>query len=506
MSISRYRFLLCFVISVCAGCANITAPTGGKKDTTPPKLVSIDPQDSLLNTKVKRIDIIFDEYITVADVSKEVALSPMLSVQPVVTGLNKHVTVKIVDSLLEENTTYRLSFGNSIKDLHEGNPFHSYTYTFSTGPYFDSLELSGTVINAASGLPDTGGVSVVLYSAKDNDSAVVRHKPKYITKANSKGEFLFKGLPGRSFRIYALKDLNGNLIYDGPADNEMIAFNDVPVVPGDTVRKPIQLRMFKEMVDTAIRKTTDTLAKGKDAKDTKAKAKNKGINNASYSLDVDTTNATRRTFDITRPANLVFSQPTQVNKNKITLSYDSAGITIPTDLSIVTDTAHPLAYRIFPVSDGVMSWAEDKVYTLRLAKGFAKDTAGKDLMPSRYTFHTKEDEDYGKIRIHLPTKYYDTRYLLLVTADQDTTYMKPVTDTFISLSRLKPAKYTFRIIVDKNRNGKWDTGDLFGKIQPEEVIPYSETLSLRANWEHEIDFEPKPKEKKSNTKDNVKPK
>ncbi len=502
MTTRTYCILLCFMMAVCAGCANITAPTGGKKDKIPPKLIELDPADSLKNTRVKRIELDFDEYINVGDVSKEVALSPMLSVQPTVTGRNKHVTVKIVDSLLEDNTTYRLSFGNAIKDLHEGNPFSGYTYTFSTGNYFDSLQLSGTVIVAATGLPDTGGISVVLYSAKDNDSAVVRHKPKYITRADSKGRFVFKGLPGRSFRIYAFKDANDNLIYDGPAEKEMIAFNDDVVMPGDTSMKPIHLRLFTEVEDS-------TLKKGDTTKDRNVKMKRKPTTSSGsgYQVDLDTTNSTRRSFDITHPISVTFSLPPQLNKNKITLTYDSAGITMRPDVVIETDTAHPQLVHIYPASDGEMAWAPDQVYTLRLAKGFDKDTAGKDLMPSRFVFHTKEDEDYGIIRVHLPSKYYSRDYVLLITTDFDTTYYKPVLDTSVTLTRLKPNKYTFRIIVDKNRSGKWETGDLFKKIQPEEVIPYPGQLSLRAGYEYDIDdFDKKPPVNNGSGKDNIKPK
>ncbi len=500
------RFLLLLVtVCISAGCANITAPTGGKKDTIPPKLVSVEPADSLLDTNVKRIEMYFDEYITVSDVTKEVELSPILAVQPVVTSNNKHVVVKIVDSLLEKNTTYRVSFGKAIKDLHEGNPFigkgkNGYTYTFSTGPYFDSLELKGKVISAATGLPDTGGVLVVLYSAKDKDSAVVKHKPKYVTRANAKGDYTFKGLPGRSFRIYALKDPNNNLIYDGPMTGEMIAFNEQPVTPGDTSQKPVLLRLFSEVVDTA-NKNTDSVKKATDsiANNTGFKRK-KESGNVSYSVNLDTTNAAKRTFDITKPIKLTFTKSTQLNKDKISLSYDSSDISVPAGITITADTAHPLVYRICPGSPGDMQWLEDKVYTLKLAKGFAKDTAGKDLMPSRYTFRSREDDDYGKIQLHLPTKYFGSHFVLMVTTDNDTVYQKPVLDTVVSLVRLKPGKYTFRVIVDKNGNGKWDTGDLFLKLQPEEVIPYPEELKLRAGFEHVIDFEEKPKSL-SNSKD-----
>ncbi len=506
MNTCARRLLFFVIVCISAGCANITAPTGGKKDTIPPKLVSIDPADSLLNTRVKRLEMYFDEYITVSDVTKEVELSPILAIQPVVTSNNKHVIVKIVDSLLEENTTYRLSFGKAIKDLHESNPFMGkgktgYVYTFSTGAYFDSLELKGKVISAVTGLPDTGGVLVVLYSAKDNDSAVVKHKPKYVTKANAKGEYDFKGLPGRSFRIYALKDANNNLIYDGPLAGDMIAFNEQTVTPGDTSQKPVLLRLFSEVVDTA-NKNTDSLKKVADsmAKESGFKRKSKDAGNVSYSVNLDTTNAAKRTFDITKPINLTFTKLTQLNKDKISLSYDSSGVAIVIGISITADTVRPLVYHIYPGSPGDMQWLEDKIYTLRLAKGFAKDTAGKDLMPSRYTFHTQEDDDYGKIQMHLPTKYFGSQFVLMVTTDKDTVYQKPVLDTIVDLVRLKPGKYTFRIIVDKNGNGKWDTGDLFGKLQPEEVIPYSEELKLRAGFENVIDFEEKPKPL-SNSKD-----
>jgi len=32
----------------------------------------------------------------------------------------------------------------------------------------------------------------------------------------------------------------------------------------------------------------------------------------------------------------------------------------------------------------------------------------------------------------------------------------------------------------------WDTGDLLGRIQPEEIIPYQEPLNMKAGWENII--------------------
>ena len=112
-------------------------------------------------------------------------------------------------------------------------------------------------------------------------------------------------------------------------------------------------------------------------------------------------------------------------------------------------------------------WREDAVYTLRLQKGFAKDSSGSDLFPGRYTFRTKRDEDYGKLRIHLPSKYFGRSHILQVANERD----------------------TIRIIEDKNENGRWDAGDLFLRKQPEIVVPYTVSVTLKAGWEQQIDFE-----------------
>jgi Bacterial Ig-like domain len=481
-------YLLLIFICIGAGCANITAPTGGKKDTRPPKLVSIDPGDSIKNTRPNRIELHFDEYVTVNDVATEVQLSPILAIQPTIIGKNKTVIVKIVDSLLEENTTYRVSFGKSIKDLHEGNPFKMYTYVFSTGSYFDSLELHGKVINAVTGLPDSGNVMVELYYSKENDSAVVRQKPKYVVKADANGEFAFNGLPKRSFRIYAIKENNNNLIYDGPVAGEKIAFTENSVMPGDTDQVPVRLMLFAEVPDTATKKNMDSLANKREG-GLNSKNKQKGNDAFNYTVNIDTTNAEKRTFEITGPIKITFNKLPVLNKEKITLTYDSANVTITPEVTFFLDSAKNML-RINT------NWREHTVYKIRLAKGFAKDTGGVEVMPSKYVFQTKEDDDYGKIVLHLPAKYKNTKYLLKVMADYDSVYQKPVTDTMVYLVRLKPAKYTFRIIVDENRNGKWDAGDLFNKKQPEEVIPYTEPLTLKAGWDNRIDWEQKPAVKK----------
>ncbi|MBA3830022.1 MAG: Ig-like domain-containing protein [Taibaiella sp.] len=471
-----------FVVALVSGCANIVPPSGGKKDVRAPRIVSVDPADSLRNVRTARIVFHFDEYVTLTDVSKEVQISPILPIVPLVTGVGKKVTIKIVDSLLQANTTYRISFGNAVRDLHEGNIFKNYTYTFSTGGYFDSLQLMGHIINAVTGLPDTGDNYILLYDAARPDSAIVREKPLYVVKSGTGGTFSLKGLPARVFRIYALKDANGNLIYDG--DNEWIGFHNKTVRPGDTSEPPINIRIFPEVKDTTKGKPTDKIIPqgGPLAAQPKPSVRNKeGFN---YSVDVDTLDVRKRTKDITKPVYVVFNKKIAgFNKDRINLSYDSSGISVEASVTLAKDTAHSkLSINT--------AWQDNTVYTLRLLKGFMKDTAGADALPSRFTFRTLRDEDYGQLHIHLPPKYVSPEYLLLVKNEKDTVYKKPIADTMINLLHLSPSTYTILLVVDKNGNGKWDTGNLFAKQQPEMVIPYTNTVVLKAGWDNIIDFEP----------------
>ena len=517
MNLGIIRFFILIIILFCGACANITAPTGGKKDLKPPILLSIDPPDSQTNAHPKRIELDFNKYITVSDAAKEMQLSPIIAIQPTIRAINRSVVVKIADTLLEDSTTYRLSFGNSIKDVHEGNIFAKYVYTFSTTSYFDSLTLSGRVINASTGLPDTGRVLVELYNAKSNDSAVVRRKPKYVIKADATGKFEFKGLPHRSFRLYALKDANDNLIYDGIG--EMIAFNEGLVLPGDTLQPLINLRLFAEDIDTSTKKKTDTSS----AVNKNAFGRKKQVAPpASYSLNLDTSNVNKRTFDINGFIKLSFNKEPVFNREKIKLTYDSLGVEIPAPIAIIKDTLHPTEFHIILLDDSLerkelhadgLSWKENTVYTLKLQKGFGKDTSGVDFSPSKFIFRTREsDVDYGNVTVHMPSKYYSAPeeeqpgphkrngagrdtipdYVLMVVTDKDTVYTKKITDTMVRLTRLTPGSYRFRVIVDKNKDGKWNTGDLFGKKQPEDVVPYPEPLAVKADWDETLDFEQKP--------------
>ncbi len=196
--------------------------TGGYKDETPPTLLSSKPLNYSVNFNSQKIELVFDEYIALKNVNQELIISPPLPKKPDVRIKNKSIIIDLKNEL-RENTTYTLNFGKAIADNNEGNPLTNFEYVFSTGSYLDSLSVKGTIINAFSLQPSKEPFIIGLYDEKE-DSIPLKEIPVYVGKTNDKGHFQINNIKADTFRIFALKDLNFNLIFDLP--NEEIAFVD----------------------------------------------------------------------------------------------------------------------------------------------------------------------------------------------------------------------------------------------------------------------------------------
>ena len=218
-------------------CANAVAPTGGPTDKVPPKVKLAVPENNSTNFNARKIEITFDEFVTLENATQNVMFSPPLSEKPNIRLKNKTVIIKFKEPLAE-NTTYTIHFGAAIKDLHEGNQLEDYIYSFSTGDYIDTLRVAGKVLNAEDKKP-VEQAYVCLYAEREGlDSLPLTTIPDYITKTDKEGHFNLTGLADKRYLIIALKDANSNLYFDQP--NEEVAFLDtlVPASYPWTAPKP----------------------------------------------------------------------------------------------------------------------------------------------------------------------------------------------------------------------------------------------------------------------------
>mgnify|MGYP000210768426 CR=1 FL=1 len=141
----RAAVLLLFVSAFLSRCASMMTPTGGPRDSLPPVIVNMTPDNFSTNRPLvnhEKIYIEFDEFVQLKDQQKEFFTSPQMKKKPLVSLRGRGVVIQLRDTL-EANTTYSLNFGSAIRDNNEGNPLYSMRYVFSTGPEIDSMVMSG---------------------------------------------------------------------------------------------------------------------------------------------------------------------------------------------------------------------------------------------------------------------------------------------------------------------------------------------------------------------------
>ena len=232
-----YIFVAFFACLFFVACANIGTPDGGDYDETPPKIVRTSPNFGSAKSSSQKIVLEFDENIKLENAVEKVVVSPPQTEQPEISAMGKKITVTLLDTLVP-NMTYTIDFADAIEDNNEGNPMGDYAFTFSTGESLDTFQISGNVLNA-SNLEPVKGMLVGLYSLGSEQSpdsikpladSVFLTKPfERISRTDSRGHFIIKGVAPGNYRVFALNDQNQNFLFD--QKSEMIAFTDRVITP-----------------------------------------------------------------------------------------------------------------------------------------------------------------------------------------------------------------------------------------------------------------------------------
>jgi len=208
-------------------CARELTPTGGPKDTLAPQITKMKPLNYSKNFSGKRVAIHFDEYVSLEAITENLIVSPPVETKPEVRQKGKKIIINFSNCEFKDSTTYSLDFGESIKDLNEGNVFRNFAYIFSTGNSIDSLRIQGRIRDALTNeVPKP--VFVLLYSNL-TDSAPATELPDYVARTNNKGKFIFQTLREGAYRVIATDDINRNYMNDQP--EEQVAFFDSIISP-----------------------------------------------------------------------------------------------------------------------------------------------------------------------------------------------------------------------------------------------------------------------------------
>ena len=524
---SKYIFILLTIILT--SCAKRGSIDGGRKDTLAPVLKMSFPKNGSINFSGKEIKLVFDEYVKLKGIEKQLIISPPMKQIPEITPTtpSKTIIIKIKDTL-PENTTYSMNFGQSIEDNNEANAYKQFKYVFSTGKYIDSLALGGSIKDAYSKKVDNF-VSVMLYEVNDKfkDSVIYKQNPRYITNTlDSLKSFRIENIKAGKYLLVALKDKNGNNKFD--SREEKIGFQkNFITIPNDTV---FQLELFKENLPLKVLKPKqasgnriiipyegnvkdlkvtlkngqeelktiitkldkkDTLqvwykplkvdslkifvAKNKYSEDFMVKIKSQKKDSLSFVPQQIGSIGFKENFNINTSIPIIKIDNSKIqllNKDSVAVKFETKYDEYNQNIAIIFDK-EPLEKFKFKMFPGAFIDFFDK----------KNDTL-------KYKIETRNVTDYGNLKVVLEKV---KRFPVIIELTDNSGKVKQTAfsekETVIEFNLIEPTKYTLRLIYDDNKNQEYDPGNFLDKRQSEEVIYFSKEIDVRANWDVEQPFD-----------------
>ena len=591
-------FLPAFLIR----CASIMTPNGGPRDTLPPVIVRMTPDNFAVDrptTGHEKIYIEFDEYVQLKDQQKEFFTSPAMKKKPLVTLRGKGIVVQLRDTL-EANTTYALDFGTAIRDNNEGNPLRGMRYVFSTGPTIDSMMMSGYTADGYKA--DSVSKTFIWFFPADSvehmaeyDSTVFKYKPSVIARAETNGIFIAQNLKPIDYVVYGFEDKNDNQMYEPGTDQ--IGFVEGRHNPArmpdfamwyDSLRRyvtaapQLYLRMFTDqafrrqlLAETSRPKQhqallyfkapypqirsirfdsipeerviVDPQTVGRDTIalwfDLPAAELPDTIRGEIVYLKHDTVNMLQ---EVTEPLKLTWQlvetreqererekrererrkaeeageewqEPEEENPfgYQLSLSGDinpEKGLAVDFDYPVVrldsaavrlvavdaNEQERPVPVRL--VRDTAMlrrwhiraDWKPASTYRLTIPAGAVTDLAGysNDSLVGNYT--TLDPDKYATVKIAVQARDPQKRYIIqLLNGNSMQQEKRDVTAGPVQFNYVPAGEIKFRVIEDTNGNGRWDTGNVVERRQPERAEFYlndkgEDSFATKVNWEIEF--------------------
>ena len=283
-------------------CAQIGSISGGDKDTVAPKIRYSVPVFLDTNFNDNKVKFVFDEYVVLKSVNTEFLSSPPFSEKPDIKMVKKKLYVKFNEKL-KDSTTYTFHFGNAIEDLNEKNLLENPSFTFSTYNKIDSFSVLGNIKNAFD--LKTPENSLVMIYDQQADSIPYLQIPSYICRPDTSGNFKIEFIKQKKYKIFALSDLNGDMIANF---GESIAFLDSIIIPEREIIEKID--SFK--AGSVLHDITDTTMVDSLVRDTViiTQAYNNYPNNLNLFMFLEDDNYQR------------INDYDRTNKEKLTLSFD----------------------------------------------------------------------------------------------------------------------------------------------------------------------------------------
>lgn len=595
-----YVFMLFLLVAACANPGS--GPDGGPYDEEPPYVVATIPAQGESGVKSKNIVLRFNEFIQLESASEKVIVSPPQIETPNIEASGKRIKVTLYDSL-RENTTYTIDFSDAIEDNNEGNPLGFYTFFFSTGEEVDTLEVSGTVLNAED-LEPIKGILVGLH--KDTTDTAFHSFPfDRVARTNGSGKFTIKGVAPGQYRIYALQDGDGDfrftqksekiavgkdmvipssypdvrydtlwrdtVTYDTiierpfthftPDDIVLLAFTEtnptryllkteyeksemfrivftapsehIPEIHGLNFDDSKLLHRFSSGNDTLVCWVTDTTLLKQDTLALSLSYMESNDSTPEMALRVDTLELSPKTtwakrmkqrnediekweerqqkalkngrlFAEERPADWVkvsatSKRPLPPDNNPVMTvdvplaRLDTSGVhlrqivdSLEVDAPYLIEDLPGMDFKIRLMGE----WRPGQRYVLTVDSAAMTSVYGYVNKPYEYKFEVASNDDFGAFFVNLRGLDGDTTAIVELLTEQGKVARRcPAPDGRADFFYLSPGTYYLRVLLDRDGDQAWTTGNFDQHVEPETVLYNPMSFVVRAKWDIEQDWD-----------------
>lgn len=508
-----------------SSCASKSSPSGGPRDTLAPQLDTAFPPNKSLHFSAQKIVLEFDEYLKLKSPQQQININPLLGEDLEVISRGKSLEIRLDDSL-RANTTYIISFGNSLADLNEGNENKNFKYVFSTGDYLDSLRLSGRLKRAYSNEP-LGNYLVALYDLnklEKRDSFLIKERPDYYAYSDESGSFGLAYLGEGDYLMAAFEDKGGTFkLANKNADLGFVS-DTIRLGPDSLYRydfsvySPEQAFRFyggrqksKGHIQFAFNQPVDSFRIESvephedssfffwnEERDTLNYYFSFSRDSLQFSLDYDTLfvdsviTVRLREMDPDpirvsalkskiRPWDTIVLKTSVILKKWHKDSIFSFSDVDTNNLALTADSTNPFRWWILP--------PHKRSFRLRFKTG-ALESADQALEDSLdLKFAVLKGEALGSLSFKVKADSGKAMILQILESDGQPLLERSFRDsTLVNFKNVIARKLQAFLIIDRDGNGEYTTGDFELNRQPEERLKYLEEIEVRENWELDLEW------------------
>lgn len=454
----KFKIIL-FGFILIYGCANQLPPGGGEIDKIPPVISETYPIDGTTNFNEEYIELTFSEYVDKRTVQESLFFAPSIGNDAEFSWSGTTVRIYF-NSELKKNTTYTISIGSDVKDLHNSNKMESpFSLVFSTGPKISKGKINGIVFS-----DDTENVFVFGYKIENEIPNIDSVKPDYTSQVGTNGKFSFAGLTEGKYLVISIIDKIRNQIFDSEEDQYNLSWKPVELENDSVEINNIDFILMKEI--SVVKGIIDSTKEAE--KDT-----------IPPSLKSLTTKYEGNKIDFDAPEfSLVFSEKV-INDS------------LSSFLNITDLKKKNYSYNII-TTDSIkydISFAKLKPKTefvVKINLNPIRDLAGnkKDTTLTK-TISAMNDLDFVTIAGNVEVENANNLPIKIVLADTKTKKQLNSTDVEANkfkLTKILPGKYFLYSFIDRDSNSVYTKGKLSPLVYSEKFILYPDTLKIKSRW------------------------